>query len=106
MTIEGGTNVTLVGNDSTLLCAVTCDFIPSIQWLDQDMNPISIFGDTVSTGEQFSNGSITYLYLSFDPLKLSHGGVYSCESTVLYPPSTEVANTNIVIQRMLRKEFF
>ena len=102
MTIEGGTNPLLVGNYSILICVVICDFTPSIQWIDPDNKIVTTYGDHVYIEEQFSNGDTTYLYLNFDPLKLSHGGMYSCESTILDPPSSNVANRNIVVQSMLR----
>ena len=102
VSIEGDTNPLIVGNYSILICVVICDFIPSIQWTDPDRNQVTTYGDSVNVGEQFTDGNMTYLYLSFDPLKLSHGGMYSCESTVQDPPSSNVANRNIVVQSKLR----
>ena len=102
MNIEGGTKPLFVGNYSILICVAICDFIPSIQWIDPDRNQVTTYGDSVNVGEQFTDGNTTYLYLSFDPLKLSHGGMYSCESTVQDPPSINVANRNIVVQSKLR----
>ena len=102
VTIEGDSSPILIGKSVTLVCAVTCDFVPSIQWLDKDNDPLTIYGDSIFTNEPFTDGNITYLYLNFIHIKSSHGGRYTCESVISYPPSTKLASRNVVTQRKLR----
>ena len=100
-TIEDDTSSFLVGENATLVCAVACDLVPSIQWLDNDNDPITTYGDSLFTEEPYTDDNITYLYRNLNPVKSSHGGRYSCKSFVSYPFSTKLASRNVVIQRTL-----
>ena len=99
---ENDTSPILVGEYITLVCAVTCNCVPSIQWLDKDNDPITTYGDSVFTDQPFTTNNITYLNLNFNPVNPSYGGRYFCKSVVSHPPSTKVASRDVVIQRRLR----
>ena len=83
MSITGHPNPLLAGGNYSLICVVTSDFAPTVQWLDPNTNEvITTTGTSVTTDNPVTNGNTTELVLNFDPIHTSHGGIYACISTV------------------------
>ena len=99
MRIEGSSNSIIVGTNATFMCIITSDFTPSVQWLDNNNDPVTSSGDTVWTEQQYTIGNHTYMRLKFDPIRSSHGGSYTCKSVISNPASTNSTSKRILIKR-------
>lgn len=75
---------------------------PSAVWTDGTMNISDGSGVTVSTT---TASSYSISVLTFDPLKTSHGGVYTCVGAVgspaLYSPQTDSMEETVTVQSEL-----
>ncbi len=84
------------GQSYTLTCEVDVgEGTPTLQWT----------GPAVTTGEatngtQMQSGTIFTLTLTFSPLNTSHGGVYTCQSTVGSDAVERTAMTTVNVQSM------
>ena len=84
VTIEAETPGTpLAGDSYTLTCTVEVveGLVPVVQWLDPFSNTIVSGGD-FTVGDPTIDGTTTTLTLTFNPLRTSHGGEYTCRATV------------------------
>ena len=82
----------------SLTCQVHSDLPPTLSWLDSQGQEI-----ISTTGEVFislptRSGLNSTITLTFDPLKASHGGRYSCKSVIDMPFSQEMAETDVIVQ--------
>ena len=90
--------VPISGETYNLTCTVEANVPPTVQWL-YSSNDTAVTNDSgITVGTQRTNGSITILTLSFNPLHTSHGGQYTCQSTTDTPSSTVTATRNVTIQ--------
>lgn len=80
VSIEASSDMLTAGQDLTLTCTVVSDGPPHVRWIGPDGQPISREGITVSP--HTASGLITTLQLMFLPLRTSHGGTYTCISSV------------------------
>ena len=74
----------------SLTCTVESNVPPTVQWLYSS--------NGTAVGTQMTTGSTTTLTLSFNPLHTSHGGLYTCQSTIGTPPSTLTAERNMTVK--------
>ena len=77
-----GPNPLLAGWNNSLNCIVVSEFTPTVQWLDPNNQVITTTGISVRTDSPVTNGNTTYVGLHFDSIHTSHGGTYTCISTV------------------------
>ena len=82
MTIASPSNPLPAGGKYSFTCTVTSDFPPTIKWLDPDGNEVDGSDISITTNQPELDGNTTTLVLNFDPLKTSHGGIYTCASQV------------------------
>ncbi len=71
-----------------------------MQWRNSD-GPLSS-GEGIALGNQYTSGTTSSLVLDFDPLRVSHGGVFICETmiTTAAPPYTltEYAEFDVIVE--------
>ena len=58
---------------------------PSLQWLDSSGQEI-VDGEGITVEKTHQNETTAILVLTFDPVRTSHGGQYSCQGTLESPP--------------------
>ena len=82
--VEGSSSPVLAGSKYSMTCTVTFDLPPLVKWLDPLNNEVN--GSDVSmTTITIEEWNTTTVVLQFDPLKTSHGGVYTCVSLISQP---------------------
>ena len=81
-----------------LTCTVEANVPPTVQWLYSSNGTEVTNGSAITVGTERTTGSTTTLTLSFDPLHTSHGGQYTCQSTIDSPASTVNATRNVTAQ--------
>ena len=86
------------GETYNLTCTVESNVPPTVQWLFSSNGTTVTNGSDITVGTQRANGSTTTLTLSFNPLHISHGGQYTCQSTTDTPQSTVTAKRNVTVQ--------
>ena len=77
--IEASTDQPTAGDNFTLTCTVTSDRPPSLSWTGS--------GKGVVVHSQTVNGFTSTLVIEFSPLRTSHGGAYTCLSSISPSPS-------------------
>ena len=82
MKIEESTEQPTAGENFTLTCTVTSDRPPSLEWVGSGVGR-----EGVLVHPQVVNGFTTTLVIEFSPLRTSHGGVYTCVSSIGSTPS-------------------
>ena len=66
----------------TLTCTVGVgEGMPTLQWMGPDGSEVTTGGEII-VGNPDVNGSVATLSLTFSRLVTSHGGEYTCQSTV------------------------
>ena len=98
MAINGPSNPLQAGGKYSLTCNVTSDLPPTVKWLDPDDNAVDNSDSSVIVSQPVTLGNTTTLVLKFDPLKASHGGSYSCVSTVAKPSSFKRMRRHLEVQ--------
>ena len=68
------------GQDLTLTCTVVSDRPPLLRWIGPNGEPVS--GEGIAMSPPIASGMTTRLQLIFLPLHTSHGGIYTCISSV------------------------
>ena len=76
------------GNNFTLACNVLSDAPVTLEWVGSGVGR-----DGVVVHPQVVNGFNSVLVIEFSPLHTSHGGVYTCVSTIT--PSPSVHNSEL-----------
>ena len=89
-------NVSVIseGNDTAgefyaLTCIVTEEVVgltnmPTLQWLNSSDQVFD--GEGITVGQLQQNETTATLVLTFDPVRTSHGGEYTCQGTLESPP--------------------
>ena len=80
--------ISTAGQMYTLTCSVIVPGTPSIQW--QYSN-----GSDVTTGDGIT---VSAGVLTFNPLRTSHGGEYTCQATAETPSVVRTAMWNVTVQ--------
>ena len=96
--VEHPSSPLLASSKYTLTCTVTSDFPPTVKWLDPENNEVNGSDGYVTIGQPTLDENCTTLVLSFDPVKISHGGVYSCISTIKEPYLQKKAMQRLTVQ--------
>ena len=86
------------GGTYNLTCTVEANVQPTVQWLYSSNGTAVTNGSNITVGTERTTGSTTILTLSFNPLSTSHGGQYTCQSTIDSPASTVFATRNVTVQ--------
>ena len=78
------------GNSYVLTCTVMEEVeglsnMPSLQWLDPS-DQVVANGEGVTVGQIQQTDITGMLILTFDPVRTSHGGEYTCQGTLKSPP--------------------
>ena len=89
--IDGPDNPLPAGEAHSFICTVTSDLPPTVKWLDPDDNEVDGL-------KVVSSGNTTAVTLTFDPLLTSHGGTYSCVSSISKPSSYKRMTRDIQVQ--------
>ena len=79
--IEASTDQPTAGDNFTLTCTVTSDRPPSLSWTGSGVG-----SKGVVVHSQTVNGFTSTLVIEFSPLRTSHGGVYTCLSSISPSP--------------------
>ena len=82
MSIVASTDRPTAGESFTLTCTVVSDRPPIMNWIG---NGLSSEGIVVHS--QAVSGFNSTLVIEFHPLRTSHGGIYTCVSSVSQSPS-------------------
>ncbi len=86
LTIDGSPNPLLAGETLTVTCNACSEFLPSLKWIDSQNNKmITIEGDVMIGSHVLEGRNCTSLSLTFNSLKTSQGGRYTCVSVVDIP---------------------
>ena len=107
MSISGPSNPLSSGGKYSVTCNVTSDLSASVWWLGPDNQEVDGTHPSVNTIGPYTKNGTTTLVLHFDPIKTSHGGAYSCKSSINELVSQETRTRNVEVQckqRILRGE--
>ena len=58
--------------------------VPTVEWLDETGTRVTTGGDTI-VGSAMISGAMTTLALVFSPLRISHGGEFTCRANITSP---------------------
>ena len=96
VTIQGSSSPWLAGNSYTLTCVATTDITPQVKWTDPSGNPV-VEGEGLTLSGPAVFGGNTTLRLTFNYLRTSQAGRYSCLSIIASPTSvqSEVWDTTV-----------
>ena len=98
MSITGPPNPLLASGKYSLNCTVISDFTPTVQWLDPNNQVIITTGTSVRTDSPVTNGNTAQVVLHFDSIHISHGGTYTCTSTVSKTGSFKKETRDLQVQ--------
>ena len=90
--------VPISGGTYNLTCTVESNVPSTVQWLYSSNGTAVTNGSNITVGTQRTTNSTTTLTLSFNPLSTSHGGQYTCQSTIDSPASTVNATRSVTAQ--------
>lgn len=82
VSIEASNDRPTAGEVFTLTCTVISDRPPVMKWVGK-----GIGSEGVTVHSQVVSGYNSTMVIEFHPLHTSHGGIYSCISTVSQSPS-------------------
>ena len=79
----------IAGESYNLTCIVTEEVVgltnmPTLQWLNSSYQVFD--GEGITVGQLQQNETTATLVLTFDPVRTSHGGEYTCQGTLESPP--------------------
>ena len=78
----------LAGQMFNLTCTVRTveglQNVPTVEWLDETGTRVTTGGDTI-VGSAITSGFMTTLALVFSPLRVSHGGEFTCRANITSP---------------------
>ena len=95
--ISGSSNPLAAGRRHSLTCHVTSDITPTVKWVGLDGTELET-GEGMIVSEPVRYGLNTTMVLTFDTLKTSHGGDYSCVSSTNYPTTEVTATRELIVQ--------
>ena len=85
------------GEVYTLVCSVEVSpGSPNVTWM-HDGRVVSSEAN-ITVGDMETTGTTTTLTLTFNPLRTSHGGVYTCQSVVGKSELTETAIKAVTVE--------
>ena len=58
--------------------------VPTVEWLGEAGNRVTTGGD-ITVGSAMTSGTMTTLALVFSPLRVSHGGEFTCRANITSP---------------------
>ena len=91
--------VPISGETYNLTCTVESNVPPTVQWLYSNNSTSVVTNESgITVGTQRTTSSTTTLTLSFNPLRTSHRGQYTCQSTIDSPASTVNATRSVTAQ--------
>ena len=102
--VEGPENPLLAGESYSFTCVVTSDLLPEVNWRDGDWNELTREDEEnrgVYVDKEVVTGHVTRLTLRFTSLLTSHGGTYSCSSTVAILSSIQVGTRDVIVKSKL-----
>ena len=83
--ISSSDHLPVAGYNYTLICTVVINEgfsnIPGVVWVDSSSRVVVSNGDT-AVSEPLTSGNTTSISLTFDPLRTSDGGTYTCVGTI------------------------
>ena len=82
MSIEASNDRPTAGENITLTCTVTSDRLTVMKWIGSGVG-----SEGVTVHPQVDSGFNSTLIIEFSPLRTSHGGVYTCVSSISQSPS-------------------
>lgn len=100
VSIEGPSNPLRAGSSYTLSCTATADITPVVRWTDPSGNSVES-GEGVSVSGPFVSGDTTTLQLTFNYLRTSQAGTYSCLSIIDTPTSVQRDVRDVIVQSEL-----
>ena len=103
--IEGPANPLPAGGTYSVNCTAISDLPTSVKWLDPNDKEVTLSGSDVWIDSPLTEDNETVLVMHFDPVKTSHGGVYTCISTVSQPLSYKRTTRNIIVQSECNNRF-
>ena len=78
----------LAGQMFNLTCTVRTveglQNMPTVEWLDETSTRVTTEGD-ITVGSPMTSGTTTTLALVFSPLRVSHGGEFTCRANLTSP---------------------
>ncbi len=99
LNIIGSPNPLLAGETLTVTCNACSEFLPSLNWIDsQNDRMITIEGDVMIGSPVLEGENCTSLSLTFNSLKTSQGGRYTCLSVVDIPFSERKITGDVIVK--------
>ena len=95
--IEGPPNPLLAGDSYAITCTAIADITPVVRWMDSGGNPVEE-GEGLTLSGPIVSGNATTLRLTFNYLRTSQAGAYSCLSIIDVPTSIQRAIRDVIIQ--------
>ena len=95
--INGPSDPWMAGNSYTLTCVASADVIPQVEWRDPSGNLVEEKEGLTLSGPIVS-GNHTTLNLTFNYLRTSQAGRYSCVSNTVTPASVKSDSWNVTVQ--------
>ncbi len=99
LNIIGSPNLLLAGETLTVTCNACSEFLPSLKWIDSKNDKmITIEGDVMIGSPVLEGENCTSLSLTFNSLKTSQGGRYTCLSVVDIPFSERKITRDVIVK--------
>ena len=100
VSVQGPSNPLRAGSSYTFTCNATADITPVVRWTDPSGNSVES-GEGVSVSGPFVSGDTNTLQLTFNYLRTSQAGTYSCLSIIDTPTSVQRDVRDIIVQSEL-----
>ena len=84
------------GGKYSFNCTVTSDLPSTVTWLGPDDTKVLNSSDTLITTQH--HGEVVTVTLSFDPVKASHSGIYSCLSVIAQSFSHQNSTQELLVK--------
>ena len=101
--ISGPSNPLSSGGKYSITCNVTSDLSTSVWWLGPDNQEVDGTHPSMNMIGPYTKNGTTTLVLHFDPIKTSHGGAYSCKSSINELVSRKTRTRNVEVQSKQRR---
>ena len=84
--------------------------VPTVEWLDEAGNRVTT-GRDITVGSAMTSGTMTTLALVFSPLRVSHGGEFTCRASITSPAPpqqlTKSAEWDLIVDsKYLQTQYF
>ena len=96
--LNGSEDIPMAGELFTLICDVASDRIPLVTWIDPNGVPCPLSGPDTTVSAPLRDGSVTSVILTFNSIRTSQSGIYTCISNIAVPSSKKQTSYLVRVQ--------